>query len=1005
MHQHQQTGKCICAAILAAAAALAAHGQTFDEMAAAGEDAVKAGRYPEAIRLYEKIVAEGKTYENIMYIKFELGWAYYLVGSFDKAIPLFLDLSGARAPTEGMKQQSVFLMAECHARLADSQPEESAERKKNLEESLKLHTQFQKDYPTSPYIPQSLYGRAFAYYLAGQMDKAEADLKTVITAHRTSSTAIDAYYLLASVFSQQGLELIKAGKRDEAKPFLDKARELFNQLAKQQSNLAMANDSTFALAETWFSAGLYLEAIQYFREVRSKPDVQQSLRKSLEALQTKLATQMAKREDTSQTKTEQNKLAAQLAAVNESPDRMISAYLRICEAFYRLQHFDEVRIICRHLMNFTEDVQKKQANMLLLNTYIEERQAEEAAREFAEFQQSFGLDPMAESVSLAIGQLFLARDELEPALAHLTRSVEDYPEAKTFEDALYLKFTVEYMLARHADVKATADRYAAKFPEGKYLPLALYYKGMSQAALGESEEGLATLTDVLARFPQKTENFNNVDEVALQKGILLVQLKKTDEAIKHFQHFIEQYKDSAYRPYALYQLGMALSSADRFEEAQAMLRQVAKDHPEHTVAPTAMFQIGIMHFQKEQFEEMAAVMREILQLFPDRPIATDAYFWLGFIAKKDGAFDDAVSNFAKSLETNPNSERAPECLLFAAQTLNEKADKMGVPAVLPEEQRRLYRETRLAAARKFEDMLAQYPAAEKTLEAIPGIAASIFELVRSKQMTPEEASAWFKESRARHQDNAGLQAQLLFSYGSYLMKNREQAQALEVFKESMALQPDVRLSPEMLTDYAEALKDAGSLAEAEKIYNKIIADYPDAPLALAPAWFGLADIKYLEKNYEEARNYFEKVLQDYPWFKRGKQGRVKLAAIYEINENYEEAEKRFTEVFNEETGEARLAASLGVARCQLARAERLKRAGDQTWQAVVKVASENLTKVTVLFEAYPEYVSDAYLQLGRACEMVGDVAKAKEMYKRVVDNYAKYPAAKPAGEQLRRLGG
>ncbi len=163
MHYYKQTGKCLAQPSWPPRR-WPSRAELLTKLAAAGEDAAKAGRYPEAIRLYEKIVAEGKTYENIMFIKFELGWAYYLVGSFDKAIPL-LDLSGVRAPSEGMKQQSIFLMAECHARLADSQPEGSAERKKSIEESLKLHTQFQKDYPKSPFIPQSLYGRAFAYYL------------------------------------------------------------------------------------------------------------------------------------------------------------------------------------------------------------------------------------------------------------------------------------------------------------------------------------------------------------------------------------------------------------------------------------------------------------------------------------------------------------------------------------------------------------------------------------------------------------------------------------------------------------------------------------------------------------------------------------------------------------------------------------------------------------------------------------------------------------------------
>lgn len=978
--------------------------QTFDELATAGEEAINAGRYNEGIRLYERIVEKGVTYENIMTIKFELAWAYYTVGSFAKAIPLFLDLSGPRAPSEQIKQQSIFLMAECHARLAETLADEPKERKKNIEEALKLHTSFQADYAASDFIPQSLYGRAFAYYLDNQMDKAEADLRTVITKHPASTTRIDAYYLLASVYSQQGLSLIQAGKREEAKSFLDKAREIFNQLTKQQSNLAMANDSTFSLAETWFSAGLYLEAIQYFREVRSKAEVLHSLRTTREELQTRLAAQMNKGENTSQTKTEINRVSAQLSSVTENPDRMIASYLRIASAFDHSKRYDEVRVICRHLLNFAQDTQKTQANIILINSYIQEKLPEDAAREAETFHLTFGNDPMAESINLAIGQLFVLQGDLPNAAQQLALSVEEYPDAPTAEEALYLKATVAFMMQNYPDVIATADLYAEKFPEGDHLPTMLYYKGMSQDALEESEVALATLTDVLTRFPEKTEHFDNLDEVAYQKGALLERLQKTDEALKFFEEFAEKYKDSSLRPYALYQLGTALNNADRFEEAQKVLRQISAEHPEHEMAPTAIYHIGVMHYQREEFEDAAKVMQELIKLFPNSPLVAEAYFWLGFIAKQDSRFEEAVAFFEKSLETDPDSARAPESLLYAAQSLNEKVSKM-IPAVLPEEQKVMYRQTQLEAASKLETMLEQYPDSEKTLEAIPALGEVFFELTRTKQMANEDVDSYFKEAGSRHTGNINVQSQLMFSYGSFLMKNREEAKALAVFKEALALHPAVHLAPEMLSDYANSLKDTGELAAAGEIYHKIIEEYGDLEQALAPAWFGLADIQYLEKNYDSAKIYFEKVLNEYPWYKPGRQGRVKLAAIYEANQDYVTAEQKFTEVYHAETGDARLAASMGVARCQLARAAQLKRANDPSWRDMAKVASENLTKITVLYVVHEEFVSEAYYHLGRACELTGDINKAKEMYKKVVDDYAKYPPAKEAGEQLRRLGG
>jgi len=104
-------------------------------MATIGEEHMRAGKYAEAIKVYEKIM-ENPTYENILSIKFDLAWAYYLTGAFEKAIPLFTDLSSVRAPSATIKAQALFLLADCYARLAATQDEKNADRKKNIQKAL-----------------------------------------------------------------------------------------------------------------------------------------------------------------------------------------------------------------------------------------------------------------------------------------------------------------------------------------------------------------------------------------------------------------------------------------------------------------------------------------------------------------------------------------------------------------------------------------------------------------------------------------------------------------------------------------------------------------------------------------------------------------------------------------------------------------------------------------------------------------------------------------------------
>ncbi len=103
-----------------------------NDLAMRGEEAMNKGRYDRAISIFEKIVKTGQTYENIQSIKFDLAWCYYQRGHYAKAIPMLVELAGDRAPSEDMKEQSAFLLAECHTRLGASQigKEQEKERKK-----------------------------------------------------------------------------------------------------------------------------------------------------------------------------------------------------------------------------------------------------------------------------------------------------------------------------------------------------------------------------------------------------------------------------------------------------------------------------------------------------------------------------------------------------------------------------------------------------------------------------------------------------------------------------------------------------------------------------------------------------------------------------------------------------------------------------------------------------------------------------------------------------------
>ncbi|MFA7159246.1 MAG: tetratricopeptide repeat protein [Kiritimatiellia bacterium] len=989
------------------AAALPAMADVNDELAMRGEEYMNKGRYDQAIAVFEKMVTTAQTYVNIQSIKFDLAWCYYQKGLYAKAIPYLVELAGDRAPSKDMKEQAAFLLAECHARLGATQvgKEQEKERKKNLAKAIELQTAFLSAYPKSFNLPYALYGRAFAHYLDNNFTEAQKDLNAVLANFGNTPIGINAQFLLASVYSQQGLELIKGDKKTEAQAYLDKARKIFDQLAKTDINLALANDSNYSLAETWFEAGQYPDAIRYFRSVRPKNDVLKDLKARQDAIMTRLAAEISKGADTKLVKSELGRIQGQLAGVQDSPDLMVTAYFRIADAYFRMKRYEEAMVICRHLLKFTKGDQFEQASFLLISGTIAQKDADGAAQAYEDFKTRAGADkPVAERTALSIGQLYFMQNNVVTALQYFAESVDSFPNGAGIEDALYMKAACEFNLNQADNLHETIEMYVDKFPKGHFLPNLLYFKAMNLAGANQWDEALGAIEELLVKFPKGTESFETVDEAVYQKGVFLTQLKRSKEAIALYEVFIKTYKDSRLRPFALYQMSVAFNDSGQTGKAVAMLDQLARDYPKLEIAAQAMFRIGVMYFEQNDFARMIDSLERFTVEFPESPLVVDAYFFLGWVSKeKLNDYGPAIEYLWQSFELAPNHDRAPEILFLIAQSYSEKAQRMGQPTVLPEAQRAVYRQSLIESANACEMLLQHYPNSEQALSAIPGIADAIFNIVRYKLMVPEDADKYFASLIARHKNDPGLQAQLIFSQGMFLMKNAEKEKALAKFKESLATDTSARLSSQMLLDYADASKEAGALQEAAEIYQRVLDNYSSDPNAAAPATYGLADISFIGGKNAEAEEAFKMVLKTYPWYEKGKQGKVKIAQIQERKGDYESAERMYTEVVAQERSpEARIGATLGVIRCQLVLSEKLEKQGQKA-QALEKftAADGSATKIIVMFDAYPEFVSEALYHKGRVYEMQRNYNLARQQYEKLVREYKQYPWSKKAEERLK----
>ncbi len=952
---------------------------TNEELAELGEDALNAGRFEKAVQYFEELVGQGETFEGIFGVRFDLAWAYYMVGRYEEAAPLFEGLTGTRAPSERIRQQALFMMAEVSSRLAEVLPEGNPERQKLLDRAIVLHTDFQNDNKHHQNIPESLYGRAVAYFLRNDLDLSARDLGVVINIHHLAPVVEEAKFLLASVYARQGVESSTSGDDARAKHFLAEARSLFDSVIASGGSLALAASGLYSAAETWFEAGGYREAIKLYQKIPSRETMLKSLKSRMARVREERHAQMAQGVDPRVSNLRLSRLQGEYRRVEESPGWGIAAYFKIAEAYLELQRFEEARTVARHLVPFTRGEQREQSWFLVVNTYLAQSKGDDALREFAAFQGSLGRDvPIAQRAGIGIGQIFLLEGRFQEALDQFTKNLAEYPRGEGVEEANRWRVTALYYLDRFEEALAGADVALKEFPESRFRPNLLYFKALSQAGAGELDLALGTIDQAIAEYPEGTDEFQTPDDAFFQKAWILKEMGRHQESAALFREFADRFPDSPLRPQDQYYLAVALDAAGDQEGSFEILRRLASVYPDHELAPVALYQVAISHYEKEDFEKMGEALREVVHAFPGSSIAAEALFWQGWLHRRNEQFDPAVEAYNRSVELLPLGELAPEARLSIARAWEEKAGAMGLPTVLPEEKRAVYDATMLNAVRAYEAVLAEYPESAQVLDVPGGIADVYSRLVRARRLAPAEVEADIREAKARHAGDSRALAFLDAARGSFLAESGARADALSAFGQALEAGQAIAFPPAVLSRYAAVLKDEKKMAGAEEVYRKILRDNADDERACAPALFGLGDIRYRLNDFEGAKELFSQVLAQYPWYEEGKKGRVLLAKILEKGGQFAEAEEMFTTVWKEERGEARIGAMLGVSRCQLAQARQARDAGaSNAWADNLRVADENLTRIIVLYEAFPEYRAEALYLKGLAHELNGRLEMAR----------------------------
>jgi tetratricopeptide (TPR) repeat protein len=192
---------------------------------------------------------------------------------------------------------------------------------------------------------------------------------------------------------------------------------------------------------------------------------------------------------------------------------------------------------------------------------------------------------------------------------------------------------------RYGDAVEIFSIWSNKNPD---TPWGHYMKGLSALRAKRYVESENGFIDALTVDPQHLKSLRNVSRLYLATD-------RVEEAFQDIQFAIEIDPESgeSYRLLALAQdrLGLVDDALDSYQHALTLDREDA----------WSMNNIGLIYIQKQQYDLAVEPLARATQLREDVPVF---YNNLGIALERTGYAGDAIESFRRTLELDPNHERA-----------------------------------------------------------------------------------------------------------------------------------------------------------------------------------------------------------------------------------------------------------------------------------------------------------------------------------------------------------
>jgi TolA-binding protein len=376
------------------------------------------------------------------------------------------------------------------------------------------------------------------------------------------------------------------------------------------------------------------------------------------------------------------------------------------------------------------------------------------------------------------------------------------------------------------DAVSSLEKIVRSYPKSRHLESVHFL--LAKSCHQKFKNQIADhLIDIVQQYQVAVSTFpksKHVPDAFLAMGNCYFQANQYHEAMTYYSLVSEKYEKDRAAPEAMLQRGRALAMTQKPLLALRYFETLGKQYPESSSAAKARLEMAKTLFDLKSFKRSLKILKDFSRAFPDEIYKnSDILLYTGYNYYELGQLGLARDVLSKALNYFPQLETTDLILTRIADTLRE--DGMASKAM------------------KLYDLVARtYPDSEGSVISLIRVAEEAEKAGNQYPVDPDEEVPEEKASKSAQEiyqqiierfPDSPLAHVVMLKLGNLEKKAKRYEEAIRLFRDLLARQPDGKLRQQIETALQDAmLKFAGVYSKdglhekSVSILKELLAQYP-----------------------------------------------------------------------------------------------------------------------------------------------------------------------------------